>query len=104
MELKEVEKDFEFVLEKGASLPVDDRLKESIERTVNQITKHKNVVQLDDYNNYFLVRMFSNSKALKEEESKDIITHVAHVSLKRPDGKKVTFGVWQRLKQSSVLN
>ncbi len=99
---------FSIFIGESAELSITAKMARAIEELVNKITKNVDVVQLpvDQFENMFLVRFGSNSDVLFEEVQNQIVSHIAHVSLKcEVEGKKIImFGVWKRLKQSEVLN
>ncbi len=83
------------------------KLARCIEETVNHITKNDMIRQLpvDQFDDYFLVRLGSYTHKLDTEHAAGIVAHITHISLECEDSskKKIIFGVWKRLKTSEVL-
>ncbi|MCC6323726.1 hypothetical protein IT400_02950 [Candidatus Nomurabacteria bacterium] len=78
---------------------------ESILRTIGEIDKQKNVIELDEFPNEFLVRAGKFGNELYLEQKNGITANLGYIRLSvvgHPE-KKIDFAVWRRYKSSAIL-
>ncbi len=93
-----------FELENGG----DEFSKKMITRiiqTIESIPKTKNVIEIDGYENKFIVRKGKAAETLKKEAAEGKVIHEGSITVKMRGSldKTVTFSVWTRINSSEVL-